>query len=384
MSAFPFRVAEYFAGIGLAKAGLETADLQVVWSNDLSAKKARMFAQLFPESNSEHYLVDDLRNLKRDQVPTDIDLAWASFPCTDLSLAGGRGGIHSGGSAAFWAFISQLARMGKKRPALLAIENVAGLNSSKDGADLRRAVVALNQLGYVVDAVMIDARHFVPQSRPRVFLVCDRSAAPSRAEEDSTPAGRSIRPAALDAFYSLSDVRTRRRPLPALPPLLTEGFSELIKQTASDQAWWSTERIEAFVSSLSTHQAGRIRQLTASDERVYRTAYRRMRAGVPRWEVRPDDIAGCLRTASGGSSRQAVVELGGGTLRVRWMTEGEYGRLMGVDLPTSVNLPTNQVLSGFGDAVCVPAVAWLARNYLRPRLQEIRDFASTDLDVLAS
>jgi DNA (cytosine-5)-methyltransferase 1 len=29
-------------------------------------------------------------------------------------------------------------------------------------------------------------------------------------------------------------------------------------------------------------------------------------------------------------------------------------------------LRANQVLFGFGDAVCVPAVSWLAENYLVP------------------
>lgn len=371
MNTPPFRVAEYFAGIGLAKAGLETTDMRVVWSNDLSPKKAKMFAELFPHDATDSYLVADLREVSKEQQAANINLAWASFPCTDLSLAGGRGGLHTGGSAAFWAFIAHLARMGRQRPDLLAIENVAGLNSSKSGADLRRAVTALNQLGYVVDAVMIDARHFLPQSRPRIFLVCDRSSAPSE-HDDGTP-DRAIRPASLDALYSLDGLRTRRRPLPPLPPSLTQGFSDLVARSGDDHSWWSAERVTAFLQSLSPTQANRVKAALAQDHILYRTAYRRMRGGVPRWEIRSDDIAGCLRTAGGGSSRQAVVELGRRSLRVRWMNEREYGELMGVSLPTATKLRTSEVLSGFGDAVCVPVVAWLARNYLEPRLREIRN-----------
>jgi DNA (cytosine-5)-methyltransferase 1 len=104
---------------------------------------------------------------------------------------------------------------------------------------------------------------------------------------------------------------------------------------------------------------------------TYRTAYRRTRHGVAVWEIRPDDISGCLRTARGGSSKQALVAVGRGSIRARWMTPREYARLMGADDYQLDGIRRNEALFGFGDAVCVPVIAWLSREYLAPTLARL-------------
>ncbi|MGH3234842.1 MAG: hypothetical protein ACRDOH_16630, partial [Streptosporangiaceae bacterium] len=81
------------------------------------------------------------------------------------------------------------------------------------------------------------------------------------------------------------------------------------------------------------------------------------------------DVSGCLRTARGGSSKQALVKVGGGNVRIRWMTPREYARLMGAQGYRLDGLRRNQALFGFGDAVCVPVVAWLAGHYLMPLIR---------------
>jgi DNA (cytosine-5)-methyltransferase 1 len=101
---------------------------------------------------------------------------------------------------------------------------------------------------------------------------------------------------------------------------------------------------------------------------TWRTAYRRTRDGVARWEVRPDAIAGCLRTARGGSSKQAVVEAGLGKVQLRWMTAREYAALQGAPDHRFTSVSENQALFGFGDAVCVPVIEWIAHEYLLPLL----------------
>ena len=64
-----------------------------------------------------------------------------------------------------------LEEMGDSRPPVAVLENVTGLASSHSGDDLTAAIRAFNSLGYSIDALSIDARHFIPQSRPRMFLV---------------------------------------------------------------------------------------------------------------------------------------------------------------------------------------------------------------------
>ncbi|MEM8865526.1 MAG: DNA (cytosine-5-)-methyltransferase, partial [Planctomycetota bacterium] len=161
---------EFFAGVGLARIGLEQAGWEVVFANDLDSNKRQMYEGHF--GPSPHYSSEDIHRLaeRPEEVPT-ATLAHASFPCTDLSLAGARRGIHAGESSAFWGFHQLIAGMGERRPPLVLLENVTGFLSSDDGADFRSALAALNDRDYAVDALVLDAAHFVPQSRPRLFVV---------------------------------------------------------------------------------------------------------------------------------------------------------------------------------------------------------------------
>jgi len=159
--------------------------------------------------------------------------------------------------------------------------------------------------------------------------------------------------------------RLHARQLPDLPtgPGDLCDVVERLPRDADD--WWDADRVESFISSLSPLQAARLTALSASAHRRWRTAYRRTRNGVAVWEIRADDIAGCLRTARGGSSKQALVEAGDGQVRVRWMTPREYARLMGAPA-FNLSARRSQALFGFGDAVCVPVIAWLCAHYVAP------------------
>ncbi|KXP13894.1 DNA cytosine methyltransferase [Tsukamurella pseudospumae] len=356
------KVLEFFAGIGLARLGLESAGFRVAWANDYEPDKKAMYEAQFGESDTEHFALGDIGKVEADALPTDASLAWASSPCTDLSLAGNRAGFAGEQSGTFWHFIRLLEELGDHRPATVVLENVVGLATSHGGDDLAAAIRAFNGLGYSVDVLSIDARRFVPQSRPRLFLVGAQNPPEDIAEPNSE-----LRPDWLQWVYGDESLRTHRAALPAPPAPMTEGLgAEIEEMPLDDERWWDAKRTEAFVGSLSPTQRERVADLKRGTGVKYRTAYRRTRKGVAVWEVRPDDISGCLRTARGGSSKQAVVRLGNKRLQVRWMTPREYARLMGAgdyDLSAARN---NQALFGFGDAVAVPAVSWLAEHYLMP------------------
>jgi DNA (cytosine-5)-methyltransferase 1 len=87
---------------------------------------------------------------------------------------------------------------------------------------------------------------------------------------------------------------------------------------------------------------------------------------VQRAEVRFDDIAGCLRTPVGGSSRQSIIIVEGSSVRSRLLSPREAARLMG--LPDSYKLPENYNAAYHlsGDGVAVPVVRYLAANILEP------------------
>lgn len=360
------KVIEFFAGIGLARLGLEQSGFQVTWANDYEADKHALYSGHFRDEEHGHdhtFVLGDINKIAADELPSNAALAWGSSPCTDLSLAGTRGGIRAGESNAFWGFIRLLDEMGESsRPPVVVLENVVGLATSHGGDDLAAAVRAFNDLGYSVDVLALDARRFIPQSRPRIFLVGAQNP-----PEEATEPNSDLRPDWLQGVHSDPTLRTHRAKLPAPPAPLLAGLGDLIEtMPTDDERWWDADRTEAFVKSLSPVQRDRVVGMRRGAGVKYRTAYRRTRKGVAVWEVRPDDISGCLRTARGGSSKQAVVKLGNGRLQVRWMTPLEYARLMGAGDYNLAGARNSQALFAFGDAVAVPAVQWLGENYLMP------------------
>ncbi len=376
-------VAEYFAGIGLARMGLEKAGFDVVWSNDIDPGKRAMYVGHFKSSDGHEFVRGDIGEVKGGDMPDNLAVAWASFPCIDLSLAGWRRGLHGNESGTFWQFTRILSEiLEDRRPPVIVLENVAGLATSRQGEDIKAATGAINDLGYSVDVLMLDARRFVPQSRPRLFIVGARN--PGTPESEVALADDELRPQALNRIFEDPELRTHTRRLPAPPPLMEAGLSLLVERLDdSDPRWWDETRTAAFVQSLSPRQHARMEALRKHYAVNYRTAYRRTRDGKAVWEIRPDDLSGCLRTARGGSSKQALVEIGRGAIRVRWMTELEYTRLMGAGDYQLEGIRRNQALFGFGDAVCVPAVSWLAQHYLVPLIEEQRSNASETLALAA-
>jgi DNA (cytosine-5)-methyltransferase 1 len=359
------RAAEFFAGIGLMRLGLEAAGVRTVWANDIEPGKRDMYVSNFGE---DEYVLSDVRDVVGDSLP-NVEIATASFPCTDLSLAGNRRGLgataaprgENGGSSMFWEFARVLDEMGSRRPTVVLLENVLGFASSHDGRDLRGAVMELNALGYSCDLLVIDARHFVPQSRPRMFIV---GLVDPPTEYDTV--GFTERPVWVREFANRTpSAQLHAKRLPQLPTGPT-SLARVVERLSTDAPeWWEPERVSLFVDSLSSIQAARLEALRKAPKLVWRTAYRRTRNGVAVWEIRRDEISGCLRTARGGSSKQALVEAGRGEVRVRWMTPREYARLMGADR-FSLTARPNQALFGFGDAVCVPVIEWLCAHYVVP------------------
>lgn len=363
--------AEFFAGIGLMRMGLEAKGWNAVYANDIDPQKLEMYRAQFPDAD-DHFHLGDIHKINVDTIPT-VDLATASFPCTDLSLAGGRLGLAGKQSSAFWGFIMVLEKMGERRPSLVLLENVTGFLSSHQGADFRNAMLALNGLGYSVDAFVIDSAHFVPQSRQRLFVVGVRNAqAPAGIRENLSLFGDDLRPQALQqVIYQDSGIRWNTRTLPSLPKR-SRRLESIVEDLPADSAhWWSDARAQYLLGQMSERHRLVIDPMIAGKKWSYGTVFRRVRSTGCMAELRTDGIAGCLRTPKGGSGRQILVKAGYGEFHARLLTPRECGRLMGAD-NYNIQVSLNQALFGFGDAVCVPVVSWIAENYLTPVLLEVR------------
>lgn len=353
--------------------GLERSGWRCEFANDIDSKKLDMYRAQFPGCD-EHFILDDIRNLEARLLP-EVDLATASFPCTDLSLAGARAGLAGQQSSALWPFLEVLHKIEQMRPPLVLLENVPGFLTSHKGADFKSALTALNRLGYSVDAVIIDASHFVPQSRPRLFVIGIYEPQVHQVRERKrTPIffESQVRPAALARFIlENSDIRWKIRELPDLPQQ-SHKLKDILDDLPKDAPdWWSQERAEYLLNQMSPRHTLLAQQMISAKVETSGTVFRRIRNGKSMAELRVDGIAGCLRTPKGGSGRQILFVAGRGRYRARLLTARECARLMGAD-DFNITVPLNQALFGFGDAVCVPVIDWLARNYLNAALNENR------------
>lgn len=362
-----FTAAEFFAGIGLVRLALERQGWSVVFANDIDPDKAEMYRHNWP--NDDHLVLGDIHELKAADVP-DCDLFTASFPCNDLSIAGRWDGLNGKESSAFWGLVRIIREMRRRRPPLVMLENVVGFLMSHGGRDFEQALLALNELGYAVDAFILNANCWTPQSRPRLFVVArhddGHERQPFAMESDA-------RPDPLVRFiYLHQNIRWDIRKLPRLPKSRKRLVDILEDLPDDDPHWWEKERAEYFMNQLSTKHEAEARRMIGGRSYTYATAFRRVRRGRSMAEIRTDGVAGCLRTPRGGSGRQILLKAGRGKYQVRLLTARECARLQGVPNSYRIDVPLNQALFGFGDAVCVPAVEWITTQYLTPVVASLR------------
>jgi DNA (cytosine-5)-methyltransferase 1 len=322
-------------------------------------------------SNEDIYKTKSIKVVEPSEVPS-VSLWWASFPCTDVSLAGYRQGLKGEQTGALLAFLELLQKKDGQRPALVLLENVSGFVSSHKGEDFASIIWQLNSLGYTCDSFMLDAKHFVPQSRPRLFIVgvydhpTSKDVTASLVRRDESLKSRQL----TDFITRHADLSWFIQDIPS-PVQFTPSLALVIDDLSDEsQRWWSKERTEYLLEQMSPRHKQVLQTLLNMPGRQCGTAYRRMRNGKSMAELRVDNIAGCLRTPRGGSSRQILVLTENGEIRARYMTPREYAKLMGANEFVMDGISDNQAYFGFGDAVCVPVVAWIAKHVLEPLVSE--------------
>jgi DNA (cytosine-5)-methyltransferase 1 len=336
------------------------------FANDFDPGKAAAYRANFPDAWT-HLHEGDVWALHPEALPGQVDLAWASSPCQDFSLAGARAGLAGGRSSAFFGFwrLMQLLDKEGRAPRAIVIENVAGLLSSHAGADFEALCAALAERGYRFGALEIDAACLLPQSRVRVFIVACRDA-PAALQGPSPFHGKAIRA----AFERLPEAL--RRPWVwwglGAPPLPNHDLAALLEPDDA-VAWRSEVETAELLALMDDRHADKVEAAKARGGRQVGAVFRRIRNGEQRAEIRFDGLAGCLRTPGGGSSRQFLAVVEDGQVRTRLVSPREAARLMG--LPEDYRLPksAHAALEVVGDGVAVPVVRHLAQALLEPLLR---------------
>jgi DNA (cytosine-5)-methyltransferase 1 len=369
---------EFFAGGGMARLGFGAA-ATCLFANDVDRVKADAYARNF---GAHDFLCADIQTLSTADLPGRPDVAWASFPCQDLSQAGKHLGLAGARSGMFWAFhrlMEGLVSEGRA-PAVVVLENVKGAISSNDGRDLAIICRALGKAGFRFGPLVVDAAEFLPHSRPRLFVVAVRGGVALPPALVGTRQHSARHPVAFDlAFRHLTAAEQTDWiwwAVPAAPPRSIE-MSHILESIPLGVAWDRRERTHRLLSMMS----GKNREKIAAARRTglpgvaflsQRTRTDPAGKKVQRIEARFDGIAGCLRTPGGGSSLQRLLFVDGEEVRSRRLSPREAARLMGV--PDGYDLPPgyNDAMRLLGDGVAVPVVAFLARHLLTPLVASAR------------
>jgi len=370
---------EFFAGGGMARAGLG-AEWQCLFANDFDEKKALCYKANW---GCGELVVGDVAKLKSSALPGKADLAWASFPCQDLSLAGDGAGLRGQRSGTFWPFwrlIDQTARE-SRAPAMVVLENVCGALTSHEGADFRAICGALRRSGYRYGALVMDAIHFLPQSRPRLFIIGLR--------EEWNLADLLALQGPQAPWHTKAVIRAFEK----LPARLREGWTwwrlppapqrrttleDLIEENPHGVRWHTGAETRHLLGMMSDTNLSKVAVAMREGTRRVGCIYKRMRNDedgnrVQRAEVRFDGVSGCLRTPVGGSSRQILIEIEGNSLNTRLLSPREAARLMGLDDTYTLPQRYNEAYHLAGDGVAVPVVRFLAHHLLEPLLGFIEE-----------
>ena len=360
---------EFFAGGGMARAGVGS-HWTCLFANDIDPKKALSYATNWGE---QQVVVRDVAHLKSGELPGIADLVWASFPCQDLSLAGMGAGLDGDRSGTFWPFwnLVKALRVEKRAPRMIVLENVKGALTSHGGRDFAAIGAALTNADYRFGAMLIDAVHFLPQSRPRLFVVAiDKSTT----VPDELVADQIVEewhpPAVVAAYGKLSRQSQEAWIWWRLPPPPTRNstFADILEDDPQGVRWHTEAETNRLLGMMSAANLAKVEAAKRSGKRMVGGLYRRTR-DVQRAEIRFDDVAGCLRTPAGGSSRQTIMVVEGALVRSRLLSPREAARLMG--LADDYVLPSNynEAYHLAGDGVAVPVVRFLAAHILEPILR---------------
>ncbi len=353
LSSAQWTMHEFFAGSGLVAYGLKGM-FAPIWANDISEQKESVYKANFGD---EHFELGDIKEVKGCELPS-AHLSWASFPCQDLSLAGSIGGIHASRSGLVWEWLRVLDEMNEK-PKILLLENVSGLLSTNGGDNYRAIHMALVERGYNCGAIVLNASLFVPQSRPRVFMI------------------------AVEKHCNV--------PLELIgdgPCWLHNKKAVELGEILPGWIWWKTDKplrrhkmLKDIVEADAPFDKDNVLSLIPErhqiklneHDTVYATGYRRTRQGKQQLELRFDGIAGCLRTPEGGSSKQYLVVKENGETHARLLTVREAARLMGA--PDSFILPGsyNDGYKAMGDAVAMPVAQFIGERFLTKIAEAVYD-----------
>ncbi|KAJ3332867.1 hypothetical protein HDU76_012791 [Blyttiomyces sp. JEL0837] len=163
-----FKYIELFAGIGGFRLALDSLGGKSTFASEISESVRETYIANFIENNEddETMLIGDITEIEGTDVP-DHDILTAGFPCQSFCKVGDRTGLDDERGELFFEVVRILA---EKRPKAFLLENVANLVTLDNGSAFETIISHLKKLNYQL-SLIIDAAHYVPQTRLRIYIV---------------------------------------------------------------------------------------------------------------------------------------------------------------------------------------------------------------------
>lgn len=346
-----FRFIDLFAGIGGTRLGWESVGGRCVFTSEWDKFAKRTYLENFGEQ-ADHTFAGDITGVAAEEVP-DHEVLVAGFPCQPFSIAGvskknALGRPHGFADQTQGTLFFDVARIIEaKRPRAFMLENVRNLISHDRGTTFKVIMRTLqDELGYRVQASVLDASAVVPQGRRRVFIVGFDHDADFDLEGLQLPA---TRPTMSSILHPQNGTE------PAEAPFTRGGRARV------DDRYVLTDHLWSYLQG-------------------YAAKHRSAGNGFGYGLVGPDDVARTLSARYYKDGSEILVDRGRGK-NPRRLTPRECARLMG--FPDSYRIPVSdtQAYRQFGNSVVVPVVAAVARH-MHPHLGAGAAPIVSDTDLL--
>ena len=330
---------DLFAGIGGMRLGFDAIGAQCVFTSEWDSYSQQTYRSNF----GDHDIAGDITQISANEIPSH-DVLLAGFPCQPFSLAGvskknSLGRAHGFSCEAQGTLFFDVARIiAHHRPRAFVLENVKNLLSHDRGRTfevIRR--VLTEDLGYIIDWRVIDARCVVPQGRQRVFIVGFE----------------------CNTDFSMDDLE--------IPPVETWPLlgSILHPEDGSEDPEFPYTRFLGFVEDRYTLSPKLWAYLQA-----YAAKHRARGNGFGYGLFGPEDVARTLSARYHKDGAEILIRRPGRNAIPRRLTPREASRLMGFDTPTRdwvIPVSDTRAYRQFGNAV-VPQVAEIIARAVAPHI----------------
>ncbi len=159
-----------FSGCGGLDLGFERAGFEIPVANEFDPTIWETFKANHPKTK---LIEGDIRKIKEEDFPDEIDGIIGGPPCQSWSEAGSLRGIEDSRGKLFYEYIRILK---SKQPKFFLAENVSGMLANRHSEAVKNIIETFKECGYNVSITLVNAKDYgVAQERKRVFYIGFRS-----------------------------------------------------------------------------------------------------------------------------------------------------------------------------------------------------------------